>query len=398
MPKRLKQHNHFTAGALLLVSLVMTAGHLGAQETGEPVTIGQTFRIESKILKETRSIQVYLPRNYENSGEKYPVLYILDSRRNFHFTTGLVRGLSGSSKMPRMIVIGIVNTNRMRDMTPTKSTTSYFGNDDPRLRHSGSAGHFLEFIEKELVPYVNGKYRTAPYNILLGHSMAGMLALHALVEKTGLFRAYIAISPALWWDNNVMTRKVKDFLASKPVLKGRRLYFSVSDEGGGYQKSIGALKTVLEQQAPPDFSWTYDWFKEENHGSTSLKGSYNGLSFIFGGWRPPGIMGMKPEKIEAHYQKLTREYGFSVPFPMGMLNAMGYMAMQEKRYRDAVDVYAYCIKREPENSRFYRQLAEAYRRLGQPDQAAKYDGIAQKIEDKRLGSPSRTGFIFPVPF
>lgn len=379
MQKQFKQlQEHAITWRIIFILLVIVTANLSAQDTGQHIAIGQTIQLESKILKENRLIQVYLPNNYEESQEKYPVIYLLDSRRNFHYITGHVGMYGLNGKMPQVIVIGIINTDRLRDMTPTKSTRGYWGNTEPRLGRSGGANNFLGFIEKELMPYVNKHYRTAPYNTLLGHSQGGVFTFYALMKNPRLFRAYISLSPALWWDNKVMVGMWEKFLASKPDLKDLSLYFTAANEGGEYLKSVEAFKTLLDKHTPQGLLWRYKHFDKETHGSMFLKGSYNGIALAFDGWGFHGLGRKKPADLEARHKELERKYGYQIRFPMGVLSMMGYVAMQEKRYQDAVDIFLNCIKRNPENRNFYLQVAEGYRQLGKKEQAAKYDKLAEQ--------------------
>src|SRR5688572_13171222 len=100
----------------------------------EKITIGNVETIYSNILKEERKIWVYDPSlGHPSTGraERYPVLYLLDAEEHFHSTVGMVKQMSG--RWPKMIVVGITNTNRERDLKPT----------------SGGGEGFMAFIEKE---------------------------------------------------------------------------------------------------------------------------------------------------------------------------------------------------------------------------------------------------------
>lgn len=105
--------------------------------------IGQTDSVVSKVLNETRELYISLPANY-NSKKKYPVVFLLDGEIHFHFFTGIVQHWNNNSVISEMIV-GIVNTNRNRDLTPTHDASSF----DPS---NGGGETFTLFIEKELVP------------------------------------------------------------------------------------------------------------------------------------------------------------------------------------------------------------------------------------------------------
>ena len=117
------------------------------------ITIGKIDTVQSKILGETRRIWVYIPASTSNklfTKQFYPVVYLLDGPSHFHSLTGLIQQLSfvsGNTVVPEMIVVGIQNTDRTRDLTPTHSTASPYGQTPEMLKTSGGGDNFLAFIE-----------------------------------------------------------------------------------------------------------------------------------------------------------------------------------------------------------------------------------------------------------
>ena len=95
---------------------------------------------------------------------------------------------------PDIIVVGIPNTDRSIDLTPTHVV------DAPDDSTSGGGENFISFIEKELMPFIDNKYPTEPYKILAGHSSGGLEVMQAFAHHTNLFNSYIAIDPSIWWD------------------------------------------------------------------------------------------------------------------------------------------------------------------------------------------------------
>jgi predicted alpha/beta superfamily hydrolase len=121
---------------------------------------------------------------------------------------------NGNVQIPELIIVAIPNTNRTRDLTPTHSLTDQLGKESKSLTSSGGGDAFLEFLQDELSPKIEANYRTLPYRILAGHSLGGLLAIHALLSATTTFQGIIAIDPSLWWDNQVMLNRAKVFLAA----------------------------------------------------------------------------------------------------------------------------------------------------------------------------------------
>ncbi|MDP9048102.1 MAG: esterase family protein, partial [Bacteroidota bacterium] len=132
-----------------------------AQKKDNRIVIGITDTIYSNILKEKRVMMVHVPDGDKN--QRYPVLYILDGEDHFQSAVAMVQQISGI--IPDMIVVGVTNTNRVRDLTPTHVSNP---------NESGGGESFIKFIEQELAPYVDSKYPTAPYRIFSGHSLGGL--------------------------------------------------------------------------------------------------------------------------------------------------------------------------------------------------------------------------------
>ena len=113
------------------------------QEKAETKSINASHSLvlRSTYLNESRDIFVHLPEGYETSEKKYPVLYVLDAEDVFGFAVGAARFLS-ISRMPEMIVVGIPNTNRERDLWVN-------------LEPDGGYIKFVDFLENELIPYID---------------------------------------------------------------------------------------------------------------------------------------------------------------------------------------------------------------------------------------------------
>ena len=150
-----------------------------------------------------------LPESYSDetsSYKRYPVLIVLDGNAHFRSITGMVNymssGYNGNRRIPEMIIVAAQNVNRRRDFTPDKIMTI-------RENDSGGGERFLSFLENELIPELDKKYRTEHYRILFGHSLGGLLATHTYMKAHTLFNAFIAVDPSLGtWDAETMDKKL----------------------------------------------------------------------------------------------------------------------------------------------------------------------------------------------
>ena len=148
--------------AMLLPLLCLVIGFVHA---GEPITIGETITIESKILGEERIILVSTPPGYDQSAQSYPVLYMTDGGQHLTHTRGTVDFLSRNGLMPQVIVVGVNNTDRTRDLSPTHVASMTIDGRVFESPTSGGASKFLDFFEQELFSYVDANYRTLPMRL-----------------------------------------------------------------------------------------------------------------------------------------------------------------------------------------------------------------------------------------
>ncbi|MEP0176888.1 MAG: alpha/beta hydrolase-fold protein [Paraglaciecola sp.] len=187
---------------VLLVCHQVLADDANKEVEVTALSIGERVVLQSEVLNENRVINVYLPQGYSKALAKdYPVIYLLDGsiEEDFIHIAGLVQfgSFSWVEMLPESIVVGISNVDRRRDFTfPTGNERDK--KDFPTTGHSQS---FIRFIETELQPYIDAKYRTTSTKTLIGQSLGGLLATEILFKKPDLFDNYIITSPSLWWDD-----------------------------------------------------------------------------------------------------------------------------------------------------------------------------------------------------
>src|SRR6185295_12576295 len=171
-------------GSFLLL-LILTSSALG-QGTIDKITL------KSSVLGEERTILVRTPAGYAKNKAGYPVLYMTDGDAHMGHTASTIEFLARNGRMSEMIVVGITNTDRTRDLTPTKAV----GPQAAQFPTAGGADNFLKFIATEVIPEIENRYRVQPYRVLAGHSFGGLFAVHTLITKPELFNSYVAVSPS----------------------------------------------------------------------------------------------------------------------------------------------------------------------------------------------------------
>ena len=347
--------------ALALIALALGSGPT-ARADDKPWT--NRLTIKSQVLGEERVALVRTPPGYDTNDQHYPVLYMTDGDTYIVHTGATIQLLSSrSSRVPEMIVVGITNTNRTRDLTPTASKV-------PGEESGGGGGdNFLKFIETELIPTIEKNYRTVPYRILAGHSFGGLLALHALVTKPDLFNAYLASSPSLQWDKQVEVAKLDEFLKGHTELNGT-LILTLANETGDMRTGYDKAKALLGRQQLKDFTWHSSLMEDEDHGSVPLRSFNFGLQRIFEGWQPKQETVAKgATAVEEHFKKLSDKYKFTVLPPEGLMNNVAYRMLREGKKEEAIAVFKGNVERYPHSANVYDSLAEAYEKSGKLDLA-----------------------------
>jgi hypothetical protein len=261
--------------SFLMIGLSLSLFAAAAEAQTETIVRAEKFRIRSAVLNEERELRVAKPINYDKSQAAYPVLYVLDADLNFPFTAEIVRFLAAYQLIPEMIVVGVTNTDRNRDMTPSKATEAH-----ERYASAGGADAFLKFLGDEAIPQIEKSYRALPSRTIVGHSLSGLLAVHALLTRPDLFDSYVAISPSLWWNKFEYYDKIQIFYKSRPSLR-KNVFVSLADESEKEPEQYTRLQDAFEKSAPQDLKVYVQFFKQENHISTAVVSTTNALLKMF---------------------------------------------------------------------------------------------------------------------
>lgn len=323
-------------------------------------------KINSQILGEERTILVRVPANYASGSEKFPVIYMLDAHPPQNaMMAGIIEQQVWGGMMPEMIVVGIQNTNRVRDLTPTET----------ERMNSGGGENFLKFIETEVIPIIEKNYRTQPFRIFAGHSLGGLTAVYAFVSRPDLFNAYIAASPVLNWDNDFVIKRAEELFKQKRDFK-KTMFVALGDEPD-YVKGFNSFQDLLKKSKPKNFEYEFQQYKDENHGSVVLRAYYAGLRKIFNGWTPPPTGSVAD--LENHYKNLSNKFGYQINIPENLLNQIGYQFFNANRLPEAIDVFKRNVELYPNSANVYDSLAEAYEKNGQLKQAGENYEKAYKL-------------------
>lgn len=314
----------FLAAIALTLALVSSA-------FGQALTLGTSETLRSSILGEERTLLISLPNGYETSQQRYPVLVLLDAEWRFRFLSAAVENMADAGSIPNMIIVGIVNKQRDRDLTPAFDS-------DGAYAPSG-AENFLRFIREEVVPFAERRYRTRAYRILLGHSHAGFFTLYTLMRERDLFDAYIALSPSRGKDE----RHLKNLEAS--LAAAARLEKFVYIGHGGKESDdivLGSSRfaKALGDRADKGLDARAESFPFDSHGSVVHKAMTRALEYL-SYWTvefPPAAGGLLSPDQQRH-RAVVERFGYDfrgAPLPvsvakplMGLLDARRGPSLEE---------------------------------------------------------------------
>lgn len=228
-----------------------------------PLVIGETFTFNSKILNETRRVNVYLPPAYKESPEaRLPVMYMPDGglAEDFLHIAGLIQVSTGNETMRPFILVGIENTERRRDLTgPTENEK-----DKKVAPRVGGSQAFRKFIREELMPQVKRRYRTTDETAIVGESFAGLFVVETFLLEPDLFDTYIAFDPSLWWNDHKLVDGAAERLRANPKLN-KTLYFASSGEDTA--EFTQKLADALGKNVASSVHWHYEKMPEEKHST-----------------------------------------------------------------------------------------------------------------------------------
>lgn len=234
---------------------------------------GVIEEIYSEELSEKRVINIYLPQDYHpDSLKTYPTIYVLDgsAHEDFPHIAGLAQFMNMYEILPKSIVVGIANVDRYRDFTyPSKDKR-----DLKDLPTSGGSEKFINFIEKELQPFITENYKTNSKKTIIGQSMGGLLATEILLKKHYLFTDYIIVSPSLWWDEQRLVNNAASFFNSNKTIS-KNIFISLGKEHPVMHEVADKLVASIKESDNKNITLFYEPILEEDHATILHKAVYN---------------------------------------------------------------------------------------------------------------------------
>lgn len=367
-------------------------------DKGALIELGTGYSIESDILERAWPYEVYLPTGYNDSTyapRSYPVLVVLS--RNFQLAVSLTQTMSQNDQIPPMLIVGVPMGGARTYhgyLTPSRNLKLFNGRELPGVfGMSGQAENFHSFLKSELLPRIDAEYRTMPYRVLAGESIAGLFTLYTVLNDPDTFQGYLAIEPSLWWDEEVLVQQLDSAIQKDIPLHGE-VYMAlasrpvVGDSRTMMDQPIRKFARLLETKESPDLHLKLEEFPEEHHLTAAPLAFYHGLQHIFDGYEaPPGQFDDQPQTIVPHFKALSERLGVEFKPPESLVDGVGSWALQDalagpspdqEKIKTAIKLLETNVNLYPTSSHAHKSLARAYKANG--DTASAIHHLEQALE------------------
>jgi len=364
--------------------------------------VGKNHTISSNFLNEEREIKVYLPENYNTSDKEYPVMYILDGQRFFLHTVSLHQTFVEFKQTPEFIIIGINNIQSKRNIT-----------------FSSGAKEFSDYLEHEVIQFVDNNYKTTKDRLLFGWAYGGGFVIQELISNPHLFTSYIAASPYPVFNK----MKALDSLIKQTNTNGKLLYYSSDINEGVVKKGTDSLNSYFNKVKPKTLKWTYQGLHGEEHRSTPYTTLYHGIKKHFDNYPELQVKNLAEFKekggmkfVNNYYEQRAKDFGLSTdpsPFAKYDLTRKAIQAndyeqfdtfvtifkgqefidqlrvnwacniadfyQENQKYHKAIEIYEEIIAKHPDETRPLLGIADVYTLLEKNKKANVYKQKAKSL-------------------
>jgi predicted alpha/beta superfamily hydrolase len=231
-------------------------------QAGDSIPAHQTHKLTATQLGETRTINIWTPPNYAGSTDSFVVLYMPDGGVNedFPHIANTLSELIIAGKIQPVILVGIENTERRRDLTGFTQVAS----DKKIAKVVGGSKAFRSFIVEDLIPFINRNFRVKAQRGLLGESLAGLFVIETFLQTPQLFDYYIAFDPSLWWNDAGLVHDAQNLLANRSNIQQQKLWIA-SSKAKDIAKPTKKFSNILKQSQVPNLDWSYNFEPKEEH-------------------------------------------------------------------------------------------------------------------------------------
>jgi enterochelin esterase-like enzyme len=344
--------------ALALVASTLRAQELAPVPGAEVPTLAwesEVRTIASEALGEELRLFIGKPPSFARAQRPLPVLYLLDGQYYFAEVQAVLANLAGYGHVPEMLLVGIESRDRRKDFTPS-------GIYLPDVEEAARADLYLDFLEHELAPAVERELRGGKPRVVLGHSHAALLVLHALAQRPQAFPWGIAVDAPTHHDDGFIAHELERMLCTSerpPVRVGsEKVVFGWSDEQW----------ETLQRAARPGDLLTHHVLAGESHESMLFPATYHGLHALFADASMQRMRKLAPLEIDALYRALAHAYGTAVEPPEPLMRQVVEDFLMEGRGKHAGEWlarYTATYGAPPDDAALRAQVAEVTA-LGDP--------------------------------
>lgn len=345
-----------------------------------PIEIGNKYSISSEVFNEEREIWIGLPPYYDST-VSYPTIYVLDAEWQFDITLAMMKELAANDKIPEHIVIGIPHIDRehrFKDMTFTTTELRSDGTVDSMLvdffgpDQTGGGDQFYKHIVDEIMPFVEGDYKTNGFDVFIGHSLSGYYGAY-ISSMDGPFEAFQLYDPSIWYNGGDATIHL---IESIPEDYKTNVFISTASGGKEREQynvdTQAAFHKVLFDRGLNSRLTVYE---NENHGSVRLPSLIDGLSHLYDGFSIGYIL--PSDKItvsdaHAHYASFSKKVNYEFSCPVGAYRWIGHANHSQNNWVEAIKAYDLCQDLFMEDQLFLEEVTESYYMTGEMERALKF--------------------------
>ncbi|WP_321296204.1 alpha/beta hydrolase-fold protein [Marinifilum fragile] len=320
--------------------------------------------IYSKVLNETRIIDVYLPPNYFDANDNYPLQIVLGNTSRTQMYYALANYLSQSYQpehlhelysIPQSIIVGVGHTNRK------------------------NIDNFRKYITTEVIPIISKKYRESHYKTIVGHSVSGELVLHSLLDSDSPFNSFFCSAPA---NSDFFIKKLRNKEIANNLTTSKRKLFFAAGENDYFNTENRILINKFKELKQKGFSFESTIKPYANHHSVLPMSIIDALFFIYQDWHftiPEEQTVDATNLLIDHYEKISRKIGFEVQPPEFDFYLLAYLLNIRKAFNEKIKVLKMCKKYYPQAINADAYLARTYYNLGNLQEAKTYNQKALLI-------------------
>ena len=324
--------------------------------------------INSEKLGESRQLKIQVPRNYDTSDKKYPVVVVFDGDYLFEIVAGNVDYAAYWEDMPEAIVVGI-NQYQKRE------SDCFYSEQNSLPIETGAA--FFEFVSMELIPFIDKNFRTENFKVAVGHGQTANYINYYLLKGVPLFQAYISLSPSLAPD-------MKTYLTEKMLKLEQKIFYylaAANNDKGNIKEETEALAKSISSIENDNLLDHSEVFTDATHYSLPAQAIPKALQKIFLVFQPISLKEYKEtvlnlegnpvDYLKEKYETIETLFGIKKPILINDFKAIEAAIKKKEKYEYFEDLGNLARKEYPDTLLGHYYLGRFYEETGKSKKAMK---------------------------